>query len=355
MNRLIPAALLCLAVTPGLAQEAAPKADRPTPRLQVGDPAPALSVEKWVKGQPVPKFEAGKVYVVEFWATWCGPCIASMPHLSKLQRDHGQRGLTVIGVSSRDPNNSLEKVEAMVAAKGPTMGYTVAWDKERDTNSAYMDAAEQRGIPCSFVIDGTGKIAYIGHPMWLDMPIEGILAGTWDPKSSQQQIAAFEAELVAALRSAEDDPAAALGRLDKLAAQHPSVMAQFDDNRFDLMLRCGRFEDASKLGQQLTTRAIDARDAETLNRLSWTIVDPESSWATRDLDLALRAATKAVEFTENKDAAVLDTLARVYFRQGDVVRAIATQERAVELAPERMKPDLQNVLDEYRKARGVKL
>ena len=91
-----------------------------------------------------------------------------MPHLSDLQKKHADKGLTIIGVTAEDPRNSLEQVEAMVADKGDTMAYTVAWDDARKTNDAYMKAAKQNGIPCAFIVDGNGKIAYIGHPMYLD-------------------------------------------------------------------------------------------------------------------------------------------------------------------------------------------
>src|SRR5215471_319173 len=70
-------------------QEAAPTKK---PALGLGSPAPALAIEKWVKGSPVASFEKGKTYVVEFWAPWCGPCVASMPHLSELQRQYKDKG-----------------------------------------------------------------------------------------------------------------------------------------------------------------------------------------------------------------------------------------------------------------------
>src|ERR1700752_4419794 len=146
------AALLALAV-PLSARQAS---DDSTSLLRPGMAAPALEIEKWVKGAPVPAFEHGKVYVIEFWATWCEPCIASMPHLSALQRQYGKDGVTIIGVTSADPRNSLECVEKLVADKGDQMAYTVAWDKGRATSAAYMEAAGQNGIPRSFVVDQAG-------------------------------------------------------------------------------------------------------------------------------------------------------------------------------------------------------
>ena len=77
---------------------------RPAKNWGLDREAPALDIEHWIQDgngffKPVKKFEAGKVYVIEFWATWCGPCIASMPHLAELQNKYRGRDVQVISVS----------------------------------------------------------------------------------------------------------------------------------------------------------------------------------------------------------------------------------------------------------------
>ena len=76
-----------------------------TPQVQTsdnssGEPAAALAVAHWVKGEPVDV--SSGVHVVEFWATWCPPCLTSIPHLTELQEKFKDRGVNIIGVSDEE-------------------------------------------------------------------------------------------------------------------------------------------------------------------------------------------------------------------------------------------------------------
>ena len=320
------------------------------PALKVGMPAPALTVEKWVKGSPVASFEKGKVYVIEFWATWCGPCIGQMPHLSEVQQHYKDKGVTVIGMTSKDERgNTLEAVEKMVKAKGDGMGYSVAWDTGRATNEAFMKAAGQGGIPCSFLVDKQGQIAYIGHPMMLDLPLAEVVAGTWDNATGAEKIAKAEAAMNAVYEAAQDDPKLALTKLAELEKSYPMIAAHMQSMKFQLMMAAEDFDAAYLTAGTIVDKAIASKNASDLNMIAWTIVDPDATWAKRDVDLALRAAVKADEFSGGTDPSILDTLARCHATKGDMPKAIEFQTKAVANAKGKMKEQLQQTLDEYSK------
>lgn len=314
--------------------------------LKVGDPAPALTIEKWIKGEPVTGFESGRVYVVEFWATWCGPCIASMPHLTHLQKQFKDQGLTIIGVTSADPNNSLKAVEKMVQDKGDVMGYTVAWDKERTTSTAFMKAARQSGIPCSFVVDKAGKIAYIGHPMFLDMVLPETIAGTWDAKTGGEKISQAEKDLSGLYRSMRGDPAEAIAAIDAFEKKYPTLSDLSTKIKYNAQLMAGD-AGAYITGEKLLAKHIEAKDAEGLNELAWTIVDPQGDVKNKNIEFALKAAQEANRLSGEKDAAILDTLARCWFIKGEKSKAIEIQKKAISFAKGNMKAELEDVLAEY--------
>lgn len=158
-------------------------------KLDIGDPAPALKPSKWLKGKPVARFEKGKVYVVEFWATWCTPCKEAMPHLSELARSH-EGAVEFIGVDAFEPKE-LAKVADFVKKQGARMDYRVAADGPGDkTWGDWMIAAGETGIPVSFVIGKDGRVAWIGQPAGLDRVLPQVIAGTLDVASEKAERAA---------------------------------------------------------------------------------------------------------------------------------------------------------------------
>ena len=72
----------------------------PAGELAIGDPAPQLELKQFVKGKPV-AIQKGELYVIEFWATWCGPCVESIPHLTELQKKLAE------GLAKIDPHHRL--------------------------------------------------------------------------------------------------------------------------------------------------------------------------------------------------------------------------------------------------------
>ncbi|MEI7907997.1 MAG: TlpA disulfide reductase family protein [Verrucomicrobiota bacterium] len=223
---------------------AAPSAPAAAPghTLRIGDAAPKLSPGKWLQGEPVTQFAPGTVYIVEFWATWCGPCKASIPHLNELHLKYKDKGLVVIGQNCWERNDAA--VEPFVKNMAETMTYRVAADDKSDGGrgamaNAWMSAAGLNAIPAAFIIDPQGKIAWIGHPMKMDPAmLEEIIAGNYDLKKAAAAAAAvagkaaaqaaatpsgklrgLEMTLTRQLAAAQwDEAAATLAEIDKLAA-----------------------------------------------------------------------------------------------------------------------------------------
>ena len=134
--------------------------------LGPGSPAPAFTVDSFVRGPESKTLELGKVHVIEFWATWCGPCVASMPHLTELQKQNPD--VQFIGVAGfergKDAADGTKRVDDFVKAKGDAIGFAIAFDGDGTMAKTWMTAAKRNSIPTSFVVGKDGNIAFIGSP-----------------------------------------------------------------------------------------------------------------------------------------------------------------------------------------------
>ncbi|MCS6777773.1 MAG: TlpA disulfide reductase family protein [Chloroherpetonaceae bacterium] len=116
-------------------------------------PAPDVALPLKAGAPPTRLSELkGKVVLLDFWATWCGPCRESIPELVRLQERYGARGLQVIGVSV-DDRSTRDRVPDMQKQLG--INYPIVF---RDDIPGMEDAYTFDGIPTLFLIDRSGQI-----------------------------------------------------------------------------------------------------------------------------------------------------------------------------------------------------
>ena len=118
----------------------------------------------------------GKVVVVQFWATWCGPCKSEMPHLQQMYTELAPKGMALLSISSDDARSAV-KVKPYITSQGYT--FPVLLDKDSSVTKLYNP---QVTLPYLVVIDQLGQIAKIhtgynpGDEVHLRAEIEDLLA-----------------------------------------------------------------------------------------------------------------------------------------------------------------------------------
>jgi len=293
------------------------------PELFIGSKAPELQIAKFVKGDSVQQFEEGTVYVVEFWATWCGPCIAAFPHLSEKQAEYGDK-VQFIGVNVwegvEDQAERIEKIEGFVADQGDRMSYTVAVEDGSAMADTWMKPAGQNGIPAAFIVDGTGTIAWVGHPMSMDDSLEKTINGELDTKQ--------------AIEDYKKD-----------------AMVMSAANKFAQGIQSGDLEEPTIIANLLIDKYIN-EDQRMLNAIAWMLLNAEDA-GDAQMKAGYKAAKQACTLTKWEDWSILDTYALAANKMGKHEEAVKWQAKALELVPEDnadAKADLEARLVEYKAA-----
>lgn len=338
-------------IAPALGQDKDPpkKPEKPEAKLKVGDPAPALKASKWLQGTEVKSFEKGKIYIVEFWATWCGPCIVMMPHMSDMQQEYKDKGVTFIGYTAQDKNNTAEKVAKFVEKRGPKLKYTFAYADNRDTYDAWMMAAGQNGIPCCFVVDKDARIAYIGHPMYLDEVLPEVVAGKWSPDAAAG-LAKVEKEVEGVFGALGGDPEAALKAVAEFEKQHPKLagIPYFNAPKINAMLKAKKTAEARTFAEHIIDKSVKADDAGMLQQISQTLRSPAAGGDKELAALSLKAAEGMLKINGEKDPVALYFVAEAHFAAGDKAKAKEFGARAVAAAEnEGMKKQLESLTKKY--------
>jgi len=338
---LTAAMLMLWATLPASGQEEVPRS------LGLGDDAPTLDVADWVRGEPLTGLEPGRVYVLEFWSTGSRQSRAALSALSDLQDRFREHGVTVVGITHEESETVAEFLGAddgQGAPWGERVRYALAADPDGSVHGDYL-AASGAQVPVVFVIGRDGKIEWIGFLQYVDAVVEAVADDRWR-REAFAAVLDLRRAMVWALRVGRVRQG--LATLDQLI---PLDLARSDRHRvrkFSVLLKTVDDPEAAyAVGRELARDKWD--DANMLNEIAWFVVD-EPGIRTRDFAFAMETAKRANELTEGRNPAILDTVARVYWEQGDVGTAIAWQYKAVRHAVDTLwERPLRRTLERYER------
>lgn len=122
----------------------------------------------------------GRFVIVEYWGVNCGPCIASIPHMTKLAKEYGHQRLLV--VANHCQNASDDKAKQVWEERAKSNYVAVI-------NQGHLPGTNVRGIPDSFLFDPNGKLIWSGHPSSIDKPLEKAMKSFRWPKKAKEEAA----------------------------------------------------------------------------------------------------------------------------------------------------------------------
>jgi len=123
----------------------------------------------------------GKVVLINFWATWCGPCRMEIPEFNELHKNYHEKGLEILGISVSDNKKQLKNF-----AKSFAVDYPLLYGNARDINKVMRDYGGVYAVPSSFLVGKGGSIVW-SYP--------GAILKNYDPQTFSALVYEIEKEL----------------------------------------------------------------------------------------------------------------------------------------------------------------
>ena len=306
----------------------------PLMALDIGDKAPSLEKISWLKGNAV---NTGSVVtVVEFWATWCGPCVRGIPHLTEVQKKYGNQ-VNVVGLS----NEESETVKPFVAKMGSEMDYHVGM-ADKANYQAYMEAIDH--IPHAFLVDAKGIVVWQGAPSAIDKPLSEVIAGTFDP-AKFALIDETEKKIQMLLDGQNPDIDGALKTIDELYGLDPA-----NEFAISMSLKISKFDKRPKLIRNTLTRLTNIDVPVDLANSLISSCAADDDLPSRNMDVLFILIDRALK-SEPKNTKLIDTKARLFAAIGLLDRAIALMQEALSKKPYDAR--LADALEYYQSAKKL--
>lgn len=364
---LLPLLAACAALVLPAALRAAP------PAVTVGAAAPPLATGAFLQGEPVKSLEPGKVYLLDFWATWCAPCQTTIPRLNGLQQKYADKGLMVIGqdIFEKDPDAPA----AFIRKLGDQFTYRAAADDTSDGGNGkmlttWLQASGIPSIPTAFLVNREGKIAWIGQPVSLkEELLESVLAGTHDLSAAAKSYEAqrLKDSEISSLTNkvrleitarAFEEAAADIGTLEPLTAQSqpflpPMLRLEMATHRSDLPAAreltkkfAADFGKSPSLVVRACSLLIDAaKDDRASLETAEQILAAVSNAATITEVASSTSESGQSTKTSTRDLNLLVQLARVKNGLQKKDEALALAKEALAMTPEKSRGDVKKMLE----------
>lgn len=326
------------------------KKENKTPASE--DALPVLSLEGlpgvWLQGTPVKEWEKDKVYIFEFWATWCGPCLAAMPHMEQLhQAFKDNPRMQIIGVNVMD-RKSPETLKEFLKNRPAPLTYTMAVDVDgKKTREKWLAPLNVDGIPHAFAVRN-GKLIWRGHPGKLSEEImQAMLKPDFSAASLPSENPDAGARAWKLYRQAsekvgdmvrKDGKAGALAFLKQIQDSgqfQQDEIIQLKMIPFIMLVEQGKFQEAQSVLDDLCKEYPDNYRVQI--NVAGTLIEGKSVPA-GEMDAALveKCLKRCIEISrkDNKEASLpWKLMAELREQQGNMKEALQNMEKALSLTP----------------------